>query len=193
MLQDGRNPKGELEIYKKFSDGTSEMVYSDHNVITSGMGVCWGLFFAGSGSTVISDFQIRYFQVGTGGSSVISTYDKSQVELVSRLTAAEYGGVSPILISNHRRLIPHTLSVQLQDFIYIPDSLIKRSGVNSVTYILTLDENTANGNILNEIGLYVDNPRAQSPKQSILVAYKPFTDIPKTEEFSLVFKWTITI
>ena len=42
---------GLLEIVKIYSNGSEEVIFSDHNLITSGFGVNLGLMFAGSGST----------------------------------------------------------------------------------------------------------------------------------------------
>ena len=63
------NVSGHLQIYKVYKDGTEEKVYDDHNVVTSGMGVGLAMLFAGQGDTNIEDFQIRYFQVGSGAAT----------------------------------------------------------------------------------------------------------------------------
>ena len=38
---------GYLEVWKVYDDGTKELHFSDHNVITSGMGVGLAYLFAG--------------------------------------------------------------------------------------------------------------------------------------------------
>ena len=81
--KDFLDPSGHLEIYKVYEDGTEEQVFSDPNTITSGMGVGLGLLYAGSGADDITNFQIRYFQLGVGGDTIIDTYGVSETTLVS--------------------------------------------------------------------------------------------------------------
>ena len=78
---------------------------------------------------------------------------------------------------------------------------VTRLNETSVRYTLVLDEDTANygnyadkgaGDItLSEIGLFMKNPRGLADDASILVAYRKFTQILKSSDFSLVFRWTI--
>lgn len=56
---------------------------------------------------------------------------------------------------------------------------------------IILDEATANGNTISEIGLFSKNPRGVSPITPLLMAYKKFTGIPKNSNFSLAFYWNI--
>jgi hypothetical protein len=76
---------GHLEIYKVYEDGLEEKVFDDANTITSGMGVGLGLLYAGSGAADITNFQIRYFQLGTLGNTKLNNYGVSEVSLVSAL------------------------------------------------------------------------------------------------------------
>ena len=194
---------GHLQIVKVFSDGTEEMVFDDHNVITSGMGAGLGLLYAGSGAADITNFQVRYFQLGVEGDTVIDTYGPDQITLVSAL--GQINGASDYQ-SDARSTIPifeHELSDwdggQAQEsnadtgwqFAFISDNAIKRVDLNSVTYILYVDEHSCNNHTLNEVGLFMKNPQGLDPLRSTLVAYRPFTDITKTSDFSLVFKWTL--
>ena len=75
----------------------------------------------------------------------------------------------------------------------ISDNSIKRVDLNSVTYILYVDRSACNnlGTALNEIGLYMQNPLGYATKRSQLCAYRPFTNIIKTNDFALIFKWTL--
>ena len=61
--KDTISPVGNLEVWKVYPDGEEELHFSDHNVITSGMGVGLGLLYAGSGAGDITNFQVRYFQL----------------------------------------------------------------------------------------------------------------------------------
>jgi hypothetical protein len=56
---------------------------------------------------------------------------------------------------------------------------------------IVIDETTGNGQTITEIGLFARNPKGYTKDIPLLVAYKSFTGIPKTSEFSLVFHWTI--
>ena len=76
-------------------------------------------------------------------------------------------------------------------FGFISDNAIKRVDLNSVTYILYVDQYSCNDLTLNEVGLFMKNPQGLGINRSTLVAYRPFTDITKTDDFSLVFKWTL--
>ena len=76
-------------------------------------------------------------------------------------------------------------------FALISDNSIKRVDLNSVTYILYIDRNSCIDVQINEIGLFMANPLGVTPQRSQLVAYRPFTNIQKTNDFSLVFKWTL--
>lgn len=202
---DNLNVSGHLEIYKVYDNGQEEQVFDEANTITSGMGVGLGLLYAGSGATDITNFQIRYFQLGTEGDTVLNTYGVDQVSLVSAL--GQVAGASDYqsdvesnipLVSNNLMAWDGTSLGNSQGddnwfFGDIPDNGIKRADLNSVTYILYVDKNSCNnlGEPLNEVGLFMKNPLGTDPMVSNLVAYRPFTNILKTDDFALVFKWTL--
>ena len=82
----------------------------------------------------------------------------------------------------------------------IPFKNVTRINDTSVRYTIILDEDTANYTNykrhvafqhITEIGLFMKNPRGQASDASILVAYRNFSAIKKTSDFSLVFRWTI--
>ena len=224
------NASGHLEIYKIYEDGTEEKVFDDPNTITSGMGVGLGLLYAGSGASnsngtyngsSITDFQIRYFQLGTQGDTRIDNYNVSTTMLASALGQinspndgrTDYRGLdyettskSTLAVDKHQLMDwdggpADDSEGETNDWVYvlISDNSIKRVDLNSVTYILYIDRYSCNEVApasLNEIGLFMKNPlgkenlssgRTRSP----LVAYRPFLDILKTDEFALVFKWTL--
>ena len=186
------NVSGHLQIYKVYKDGTEEKVYDDHNVVTSGMGVGLAMLFAGQGDTNIEDFQIRYFQVGSGAPT---TYDYKQDKLGQyMITTSKYG--SNVMLSQHKRMESNgTGSTDNEVFITIPDNVIKKSSPTSVTYILYLPEDAEFEKDLNEIGLFMSNPLSVlisgQDRRSPLVAYRTFNSMRKTNEFSLVFKWKL--
>ena len=204
------DPSGHLEIYKIYEDGNEEQVFSDPNTITSGMGVGLGLLYAGSGADDITNFQIRYFQLGTSGDSRISTnpwattsYSVSETLLASALGQVNDADDYQSNSNSHLPLATHELmdwhggaavesgGDSIWWFGVISDNRIKRVDLNSVTYILYGDRNSCNGRTLNEVGLFMSNPLGESTKRSPLVAYRPFTNIDKTIDFALVFKWTL--
>mgnify|MGYP003641864066 CR=1 FL=1 len=196
---------GHLEIYKVYENGEEEQVFDEANTITSGMGVGLGLLYAGSGAADITNFQLRYFQIGVGGDERVDNYGVSESLLVSALGQDE--GVldyssspdSDIPLASHN-LMKWDGSVKATDagsntwiFPMISDNGIKRVDLNSVTYILYVDRNSCNNlkEPLNEVGLFMKNPLGTTPYRSQLCAYRPFTDIAKSDDFALVFKWTL--
>lgn len=184
---------GHLQIFKVYKDGTEEKIHDDHNVITSGMGVGLAMLFAGQGDNTVEDFQIRFFQVGSGAPE---SYDYTQNALggYMKLTA-EYG--SNAVLSEHRRMESGGgASTDDEIFMLIPDNVIKKSSPTSVTYVLYLPEDASFEQQVNEIGLFMSNPLALlisgQSRRSPLVAYRTFNSIKKTDEFSLVFKWKLS-
>jgi hypothetical protein len=184
---------GHLQIIKVYKDGTEEKVYDDHNVITSGMGVGLAMLFAGQGNNTVEDFQIRFFQVGSGAPT---TYDYTQYALggYSKGTV-EYG--TNVVLSQHKRMEPAGGSSEDNEvFVLIPNNVIKKSSPTSVTYVLYLPEDASFAQDLNEIGLFMSNPLSViisgQDRRSPLVAYRTFNKIKKTDEFSLVFKWKLS-
>ena len=53
------------------------------------------------------------------------------------------------------------------------------------------DSEDTNDVYLNEIGLFMRNPTGALPVNPILVAYRNFSNIYKTSDFSLIFRWTL--
>lgn len=197
MSRDNISASGHLIIYKVFEDGREEVAFDDHNVITSGMGVGLATLFAGSGSDNIGDFQIRWFQLGTEGDTVLDTFDYTQTFLVSALGqdngAADYG--DKLILDEHEIATADGSDGGDLYFAQIPYNAIKKTSPTTVTFILYIDRDTANGITINEVGLFMNNPLVGFKStiiRSILVAYRPFVDIAKTNDFSLAFKWTIT-
>ena len=196
---------GHLEIWKVFESGEETLVFDEDNTITSGMGVGLGMLYAGSGAADITNFQIRYFQLGTKGDTRLLTYGIHETLMASALGQVAgvddyYGTGSPLIIARHRLMDWDGGSAQdsqggtIWNFGTIPDNAIKRVDTNSVTYIIYIDRNTANNlnTPLNEVGLFMKNPIGGVIPKSNLVAYRPFTNITKTSDFSLVFKWTLS-
>jgi hypothetical protein len=192
-----RKCSGHLQIEKIWEDGSSEIVFDDHNIIVSGMSVGLSILFSLSGSDRITDFQLDRFQVGVSGwagNEVSSTY-----ELSGPLSSTEeYVGTAGNLITLSSVQIKNKVDTADQVFALIPFSHVTRLNDTSVRYTLVLDKESANnitrGGVsvpLNEVGLVMKNPRGNAETASILCAYRVFSDQVKTSEFSLVFRWTI--
>ena len=71
FLEEDVKLSGHLQIAKVYSDGTEELVFDDHNVIVSGMGVGLSYLFTAGGSDNLLDFQIDRFQVGVSGGTAL--------------------------------------------------------------------------------------------------------------------------
>jgi len=184
------DPSGYLEVWKIYENGNHELHYSDKNVVTSGMGVGLAYLFAGSGSNNILDFQIRAYQAGTSA----GVLDPSTFQLASALSGTDQYGSSGAITTVSQSQIKNGVVEANNAFAIIPFHNIHKVGPTSVRFDLVLNKNSGNtiGNPLKEVGLFMYNPTGVNPPASILVAYRTFTSILKTSEFSLIFKWTIS-
>lgn len=188
-------PVGHLQVIKVYEDGSEEVHFDEQNVIVSGMGVGLAHLFAGSGASNIRDFQVLNFQVGTGGSTTAGTYGYWTFKLTTPISEANYESAgSEILVENLEPIENGVKTSSTKAFVRIPYSNIQRVRPTTVRFNLILDRNTANGlsTEIDEVGLFMRNPRGLNTPSPILVAYRPFTGLTKTSTFSLLFKWTIT-
>tara|TARA_Y100000296_G_C5120904_1_gene230347 strand:+ start:283 stop:897 length:615 start_codon:yes stop_codon:yes gene_type:complete len=190
---------GHLQIAKRFSSGEEEIVFDDHNVIVSGMSVGLSYLFTASGSDSILDYQLDRFQLGlsgedSGGSSIY--------QLSANLSSFnEYGGTTGAVRLVSGLQIKNGIANTKEPYGLIPFSQITRISDTSIRYTIIIDRdavnNVRNNGVttatlpINEIGLFMRNPRGVSPIQSILVAYRKFSNLIKTSDFALVFRWTI--
>lgn len=193
-----RNITGHLQIAKiPKNGGQEEIVFDDHNIIVSGMGVGLSILYSLSGSDTITDFQFDRFQIGISGAGVTET--SSVFELSGPLvTAEEYAGAAGGLITVSSTQLANGSDKSNQVFGMIPFSHVTRINETSVRYTIVLDEDSANniqrGSVdrpLNEIGLFMKNPQGRTYDTPLLVAYRKFSDITKASDFALVFRWTI--
>ena len=192
--------RGHLTIHK-IANGKEELVYDDKNVIVSGFGWSLAYLFSRQGSDSIVDFQIDRFQLGvSGGASlqVSSTYQLSgPLSSVGEYTT---NGDSNLLAVSADHIKNGAIAGTQSVFAKIPFSKVTKIDERAVRYTIFIDEDSCNnlsrpGNSdisLNEIGLYVKNPLGQVSDASILAAYRYFSDIRKTSDFGLVFRWTIS-
>lgn len=193
---------GHLMIVKYYNDGTEEVVLDDSNIIVSGMGLTLACFFAetGGGDTSIHNFQIGKFQVGVSGppaGGVVSSINTLSGALSS---TSEYGLGSNLVLETKDLATGPSTSVASQVFANIPESKITKIGESSVRFTLVLDEEACNDltrggsdAYINEVGLFSNNPmNYTSPNERpVMVAYRTFSNIYKSSDFSLIFRWTI--
>jgi len=183
-------PKGHVEIWKVYEDThEKELVWDEHNVITSGMGVALSHLFSASGSDSILGYQILNFACGSGGD--ITNYGASSFSLTGAFHQRDYGTNAGLVIETMAPIENGSIGPPT-DFPRIKFSNIHKVTPTSVRFTLVLDPNTLNvDEDIDEIGLYMRNPRGLNPSSPILVAYRPFPGIRKTSAFSLIFVWTI--
>ena len=183
-------PTGHLQIFKRYDDGSEELHFDEQNIITSGMGVGLSHLFSVSGATSITDYQIIHFLIGSGGD--YDDYGVSTYKLQDPvLPASEWGANTNLIVESYYPIESGVVTSTQTSFARIMFSNINKVTDTSVRYTLLLDRNTLNGKYVNEVGLYMRNPRGYSTPSPILVAYRPFTEITKTSEFSLIFRWTL--
>lgn len=192
---------GHLTIIKIDKEGNEEILLDDANTIVSGMGVGLSYLFTGSGSNSILDYQIDRFQIGVSGPhESYGTNPSSIATLSGALDSVEYGAGSNLFIGTAGLLVSPGNATPNHPFAFIPASKITRISDTSVRYTLMLDEESCNdltGSFgedvnLNEIAMFLKNPSgAASPGTSIMACYRTFSNIRKTNDFSLIFRWTL--
>tara|TARA_R100000951_G_scaffold105882_1_gene99976 strand:- start:558 stop:1163 length:606 start_codon:yes stop_codon:yes gene_type:complete len=188
---------GHLTIIKKMSTGEEEILLDDSNIIVSGMGVGLSYLFTASGSNSILDYQIEKFQIGVSGPPAGGVTSGIN-ELSGSLTSIdEYGTGSNLALFEGTQIVGEGIQTG-RVFAAIPASKMTRISKNSVRYTLVVDEEAANDIQrdgldagINEIGMFMKNPTGSVDDKPILVCYRTFSDIVKTNDFSLIFRWTI--
>lgn len=198
-LSDQLGMKGHLTIHK-VQDGQEELVYDEDNVIVSGFGWSLAHLYGRVGSDTITDYQIDRFKLGVSGGVALQV--NSTTDLSGSLSSAsEYnstGDSNLATVSGYRW--ENDQSITTGDwYAKIPFSKVTKIDNRTVRYTIFVDEDSCNNLSrdgddvsLNEIGLFIKNPKASSPETSVLAAYRYFSNIRKTSDFGLVFRWTIS-
>lgn len=184
---------GHLTVSRLLENGVEETLFHDNNIIVSGMSVGIARMFADDGTSDLTNFQINRFQLGVSGPTTTLTTSINQ--LSGALTREEYGQGKSNIITGAQTI--GNKKFYNKAFVEIPRTNIQKMS-SCVKFTLIVDENMAN-NILrdkkeayiNEIGLFMQDPHNEDA--SVLVAYKTFTKTLKTSDFSLIFRWTISI
>lgn len=181
------NIEGYLTIKKSTFDG-EEVLYSDYNTIVSGMGLGMAELF--SSENDIDQFLTQNFQLGVSGTS--SLEDISTQELGRALSSLEEYGYNNETLKytlknqyKYSKVFPDTVFgvIPLSNIFAISDGVIRHK--------IVIDNEDANDISINEIGLFMKNPLATTPDTAVLVAYKTFPTITKTEDYSIIFEWDI--
>lgn len=185
------NPVGHIEVWKHFPDGTRELHYEDKNVICSGMGANLSEMFDAPPTANVEEYQLTYFKIGIGGSEGLQVSTTN--DLGSPLAQDAYGnGLIDIDVHN---LVANgavnSAAGGTTTFAVVPHAYIKRITNTKCMWQLVIDEQSANGSELDEVGLFCKNPYRTTPEGSLLCAYRYFTPIAKTDSFILVIRWTI--
>lgn len=188
--------KGHLTIHKVV-DSREELVYDEDNVIVSGFGWALAHLYGRVGSDTITDYQIDRIKLGVSGSLglQVSTTTDLGGPLFSQ---AEYVGTgdSNLAVVSGYRWANDVATTNLEPYAKIPFSKVTKVDDRTVRYTIFIDEDSCN-NLrtdanLNEIGLFIKNPKANATETSVLAAYRYFSNIRKTSDFALVFRWTIS-
>ena len=192
--------KGHLTVHKVV-DGQEELIYDEDNVIVSGFGWALSHLYGKVGSDTITDYQIDRFKLGVscGSELQVSTTNNLSGELSS---VAEYVGTgdSNLNIVSGFRWANNVATTTGEIFAKIPFSKVTKVDDRTVRFTIFVDEDSCNNlsrpgsdeASLNEIGIFIKNPKASSTETSILAAYRYFSNIRKTSDFALVFRWTIS-
>ena len=197
-LRDSIKPSGHLEITKIYKDGHHEVVYSQHNIITVGMGINLSELFAAAESSdpsqnSMESYKIKYFQIGTGGDGVTSA--SSLTSLGTPCTLGQYGTNPDIDVFSHN--LWQNGAIAQKAFAAIKDEYTSKSGSTGVSFKFDIGIDVANGVGIDELGIFASDPfrrlwTADNVRASVLCAYRKFPEISKTNDFALSFKWTIT-
>lgn len=191
--------KGHLTIHKVV-DGQEELVYDEDNVIVSGFGWALAHLYGRVGSDTITDYQIDRFKLGVDGFAGLQV--SSTTDLSGPLSSqAEYIGTqdSNLAVVSGYRWANDVAGTDEEWYAKIPYSKVTKVDDRTVRYTIFIDEDSCN-NLdrsgvdanLNEIGLFIKNPKANAKDTSVLAAYRYFSNIRKTSDFGLVFRWTIS-
>tara|TARA_R110000782_G_scaffold102791_4_gene190151 strand:+ start:26235 stop:26984 length:750 start_codon:yes stop_codon:yes gene_type:complete len=206
---------GHISICKVYKDGTKEIVMDKHNLVTAGLGLTIANLFTGTGAKYIEEYAPRYFQLGNDTIDYELIAPSAYFYKVSgALGWADYGPDSDIEVKKAYR--GFLVSSNDDGATYNEHLLASATSFSSIIYSgtdeyfgvttaarttkyymdsfsseIVIDEKSANGIDLTEIGLYAKNPRGLREDSPFLIAYKKFDAIGKVEEFSLVIHWTI--
>lgn len=191
--------KGHLTVHKVV-DGQEELVYDEDNVIVSGFGWALAHLYGRVGSNTITDYQVDRIKLGVSGNTDLQI--SSTTDLSGALSSqTEYLGTgdSNLEVVSGYRWANDIATTTGEWYAKIPFNKVTKVDDRTVRYTIFVDEDSCNNLSrdgadanLNEIGLFIKNPKANATETSVLAAYRYFSNIRKTDNFALVFRWTIT-
>mgnify|MGYP003641988889 CR=1 FL=1 len=208
---------GHITICKIYKDGTKEVVLDNHNIVAAGLGSSFIDIIQNNGSVWAEDYRPKYFQVGTSSMDYDDTLSTSSYfyQLSTPLLWEDYGEDTDLTVEHRDRgfnastedgttfqellfTSAHLSAVQFSSvenssswFPLIPDSNITKWYLDACETEIILDERSANGKTISEIGMFARNPKGLPNDTPLLIVYRSFTGIPKTSDYSLVFHWSI--
>tara|TARA_S200002703_G_scaffold160036_2_gene176233 strand:+ start:1954 stop:2568 length:615 start_codon:yes stop_codon:yes gene_type:complete len=191
--------KGHLTVHKVV-DGQEELVYDEDNVIVSGFGWALAHLYGRVGSDTITDYQIDRVKLGVSGGTELQVSSTSDLSgALSSQTEYVGTGDSNLAVVSGYRWENDIATTTGEWFAKIPYSKVTKVDDRTVRYTIFIDEDSCNNLSrdgvdanLNEIGLFIKNPKASATETSVLAAYRYFSSIRKTSDFALVFRWTIS-
>lgn len=201
--------QGNVKVTKIYSNGTAETVFDDSNIVTDGLGYSLVNILTNNGSTNIEDHQIAYFQLGNSKqdlSSVNFFVKNNFYALSSAFEETDYGLESPLLLYTNPQIRVQNDFDESENLVYflssgvfarLSENISTASYENTdvIKHRITLDENTANGKTIKELGLFLRNPDgAKGSDRTILAAYRALEkEIVKSPQFSINIDWSFSI
>ena len=176
--------KGHLTICKVYSDGTQEVVVDESNIITAGFGSALLDIQRGGGSHYAQDYVPYYFQVGTSDIGYTASPPRQASSTFFQVSAplhwSGYGEDTDLEVVKRYRgfyasslIIEPTTDIQWVELLNTSASLsslifsgtdqyfgVIKPGRTTKYFMeafeseIVLDENTANGNDISEVGLF---------------------------------------
>jgi hypothetical protein len=208
--------KGHITICKVYSDGTQETVLDKANLITAGLGSSLVDVQMGLGSSYTDGYAPYYFQVGTNTVDYITKFEPEVSSNFYKLSAPfdwdDYGEDSDHILENRYRgfyasttgdgvynemfgasaaLSATVFSGADEYFSTVKEGRITKVFLDSFECEIILDEKDGNGKTISEVGLFSKNPKGLKEDTPVLMAYRSFAGVPKTDEFSLVIHWVV--
>ncbi len=195
--------KGIFTLKKVFPDGREEIIERDNNVLSINIARTFvNLFSNNLSPDSLEDLLVGYFQVGAGSHSIPTdpALKKYVYSLNQPFDESAYGPSATNAVVVHDQYFPEKqnfspdagVDVFKAAFVELSKDFYTKVTDDSVYFRLNIDEKTANGQMIQEFGLFSKNPDNFKVDRSGLIAYKTLDNaILKNELFSLVIDWQI--